>query len=227
MYYSDSKQQCFECSVIGVDKDGGVKIKLNHGPERTIPLDKLTTHLTVQMPVCKGRLGENMRQLGFALCTTDGGKKGVGGDGNCQFYSLSWMLHNTTRKAAEVRASIVEHLDGPGGAQAKASYAPEHRRQPRTWRAYLSNMAHDTTWGDHYTLQAAADKFQIRIKVLTSQDYKASADAGSETGWAFGCVQIIVPARGKANMDIWVGFAAQHYSPIVPTAFTPKELLSC
>lgn len=38
---------------------------------------------------------------------------------------------------------------------------------PDDYRAYVDKMARDGTWGDHLTLQAAADAYGVRIMVIT------------------------------------------------------------
>lgn len=188
--------------------------------------------LPTQVQPEKDRLEKNMKQLGFQLSKTDredGIKLGVPGDGNCQFYSLSWKLYSTISKGSSVRQAIVEHLSGPAGQDLAAFYAPEHRCQPATWKDYLRVMAQDRTWGDQFTLQAAADIFNTRIHVLTSSRYnaKAAPQAGQVGGRQYGAVQVLEPAStsGAKPKDIWIAFAAKHYSPIDSSRRTPKALL--
>jgi hypothetical protein len=38
---------------------------------------------------------------------------------------------------------------------------------PDDYRTYVDKMARDGTWGDHLTLQAAADAYGVRIMVIT------------------------------------------------------------
>ena len=39
-----------------------------------------------------------------------------------------------------------------------------------SWREYLQSMAKDGTWGDHVVLFAAANYFQIPIRIISSLD---------------------------------------------------------
>merc|ERR1711972_246436 len=131
--------------------------------------------LPVQIDPQKQRLEKNMSRLGFELCITDGGRKGVAGDGNCQFYSLSWALFQTTTRYAEVRSKVIQYLRGPGKSEFGVFYAPTHPSQPASFDGYLDEMSVDKTWGDQLTLQAAANFFSVKIMVLTADQFNASA----------------------------------------------------
>lgn len=196
-------------------------------------MSKRKDHFPLQIQVLpeRQRLDENMDLLGFELCATDGGRKGVDGDGNCQFSSLSWKLHGTTTKNVALRAAIVEHLRGPFGADFAAFYAPEHPSQPRTFGGYLEVMSMDRIWGDQITLQAAADAFDLVIRILTSArlDAAGAPPKGQVCGQSYGAVQTLAPVRwqqgkGEQPKEIWIAFAAQHYSPINPTSRTPQQI---
>lgn len=212
---------------IDIDKNGELSFN-----EFLSYLGARKDHLSLQLQVQpeKQRLEENMKQLGFVLCTTDGGQRGVPGDGNCQFYSLSWKLHGSISKADSLRGSIVEHLKGPAGEDVSAFYAPEHECQPQTFKDYLDVMSRDRTWGDQITLQAAADIFNVRIHVLTSSRYNLSAapTPGQVGGRHYGAVQLLEPGKQQPekSKDIWIAFAAKHYSPIDPSRRTPQQLLA-
>ena len=39
---------------------------------------------------------------------------------------------------------------------------------PEDWGAYVSEMSRDSAWGDHITLQAAADASQVGMCVISS-----------------------------------------------------------
>ena len=39
-----------------------------------------------------------------------------------------------------------------------------------SWREYLQSMVKDGTWGDHVVLFAAANRFQIPIRIISSLD---------------------------------------------------------
>lgn len=170
--------------------------------------------LPAQVDPQKLRLEENLRSLGFEMCTVDGGRKGVDGDGNCLFYSLSWELYSTVAEHAAVRRQIIEYLRGPGRNSLEAFYAPVNPSQPATFNEYLDYMAKDQTWGDNLTLQAAANLYNKKIHVLTADRFYAQQRP----------LLIMSPYTGEGVPGkIWLSFAAQHYSPIKPTASTPAE----
>ena len=118
-------------------------------------------------------------------------EKSVSGDGNCQFRALADQLYRDQGRHAEVRAAVIGQL----------------RREPdaysvfvtESWEAYVSRMASPGTWGDHLTLQAAADVFAVRICLLTS--YKDSF------------VVDITPRSGEPRQTLWLSFFAEvHYN---------------
>ncbi|KAL4443969.1 hypothetical protein ABPG75_011706 [Micractinium tetrahymenae] len=84
----------------------------------------------------------------------------VKGDGACQFRSLSDQLYRTPRLHAFVRQVVCQQL------RAHPEWYRDH--VPGDYRRYVADMARTNTWGDHVTLQAAADAFGLRIMVLTS-----------------------------------------------------------
>mmetsp|Transcript_46682 Transcript_46682/g.105799 ORF Transcript_46682/g.105799 Transcript_46682/m.105799 type:complete len:357 (-) Transcript_46682:32-1102(-) len=200
-----------------VDLDKSQAISLN---EFVIYMSnrKDTIPLPVQVDPQKQRLQKNMQSLGFELSTTDGGRRGVDGDGNCQFYSLSWGLHRTTSKHAEVRSKVIEYLRGPGCADFSVFYAPTHPSQPASFHGYLDSMAKDRTWGDQLTLQAAANVFNMKVFVLTADQFNAQARP----------ILVLKPQQDcvAAAMCVWISFAALHYSPIEPTSRTPRDLVA-
>mmetsp|Transcript_69154 Transcript_69154/g.195949 ORF Transcript_69154/g.195949 Transcript_69154/m.195949 type:complete len:297 (-) Transcript_69154:90-980(-) len=222
---SDDVQHLFD--TLDADHSGDISLK-----EFLLYMSKRKDFLPlpIQVDPQKQRLEDNMELLGFEMCTTDGGMRGVKGDGNCQFYSLAWHLFSTTSSHHTVRAKAIEHLRGPGRAAVEAFYAPEHPRQPQTFEAYLDEMSKDHIWGDHFTLQAVAEVFNVRLQVLTAGKYNRNVERslGQACGPAFGVVQTVVPQSTDQegnSKDLWVGFAALHYSPIKPTARTPTRLL--
>merc|ERR1740121_705326 len=148
-----------------------------------------------------------MKQLGFEFCVTEDGREGVAGDGNCQFYSLSWVLFQSISKHAELRSDVVDYLRGDGRAEFEVFYAPEHPSLPSTYDDYLDYMAEDFIWGDHLTLQAAANILNSIVRVLTAEQY-----SDSDTP-----VLTLSPQNSESSQGqkvVWLGFAAQHYSPI-------------
>ena len=81
-------------------------------------------------------------------------EKKVRGDGNCQFRALSDQLFGTPDRYVEVRRMAIGQLK-----QSPDDYSPY---VPEAFDAYVSTMAKDGEWGDHVTLQAAADVYGRR-----------------------------------------------------------------
>ncbi len=84
----------------------------------------------------------------------------VEGDGNCQFRALALQLLGSQTRHATVRAVITTQL---------RVFGERYRAHvPDDYEIYIHTMEQDGTWGDHVTLQAAADAYHVRIMVLTS-----------------------------------------------------------
>ena len=84
------------------------------------------------------------------------------GDGNCQFRALSDQMYHDQSRHADVRKYVIAQLRSC--AELYSPYVPED------YEEYVARMARPGTWGDHITLQAAADAFGMKICVLTSYD---------------------------------------------------------
>lgn len=84
----------------------------------------------------------------------------VKGDGNCQFRALAHQFLGTQDAHAIVREIVINQLSAFG--ERYRAYVPGD------YVAYVDHMARDSTWGDHVTLQAAADTYSARIIILTS-----------------------------------------------------------
>ena len=83
------------------------------------------------------------------------------GDGNCQFSVVCEALRNIGlyRSVKTLREEIVEYLKDHPHMQNLTTDA---------WSTYLQNMAKNGTFGDHLTLQAAADHFNVEFNVISS-----------------------------------------------------------
>ncbi|KAL6520618.1 hypothetical protein OROMI_032178 [Orobanche minor] len=119
----------------------------------------------------------------------------VSGDGNCQFRSLSDQIYRSADHHKFVRDQIVTQLK---------SYPEMYEGYvPMAYNEYLKKMTKNGEWGDHVTLQAAADTFGVKIFVLTS--FKDT------------CYIEILPYDQKSNRIIFLSFWAEvHYNPIYP-----------
>ncbi|KAK6943841.1 OTU domain [Dillenia turbinata] len=84
----------------------------------------------------------------------------VQGDGNCQFRALSDQFYRSPEHHEFVRRQIVDQL--------KAHPEIYEGYVPLEYGDYLMKMSKSGEWGDHVTLQAAADSYGIKICVVTS-----------------------------------------------------------
>ncbi|CAN6302699.1 unnamed protein product [Urochloa humidicola] len=84
----------------------------------------------------------------------------VKGDGNCQFRALSDQFYRTPEHHRFVRQQVVKQLESH--PEIYAGYVP------MDFREYLKKMSKSGEWGDHVTLQAAADSYGVKVFILTS-----------------------------------------------------------
>lgn len=125
----------------------------------------------------------------------------VRGDGNCQFRALSDQVYRTAEHHKFVRQQIVNQLKLH--ADIYEGYVP------MAYDEYLNNMAKVGEWGDHVTLQAAADLYGIKVFVITS--FKDT------------CYIEIVPSEQRSNRVIFLSFWAEvHYNSIYPVEDAPN-----
>ncbi|KAL5546145.1 hypothetical protein UlMin_005832 [Ulmus minor] len=126
----------------------------------------------------------------------------VQGDGNCQFRALSDQLYGTPEHHKRVRHEIVNQL--------KSQPEIYEGYVPMEYDDYLEKMSESGYWGDHVTLQAAADAFGVRIFVMTS--FKDTI-----------CIEIL-PSSKKPKKTIFLSFWAEvHYNSIIyPSGDTPS-----
>ncbi|OMP01088.1 Ovarian tumor, otubain [Corchorus olitorius] len=119
----------------------------------------------------------------------------VQGDGNCQFRSLSDQLYRSQEHHKVVRELVVSQL--------KSHPEMYEGYVPMGYADYLKKMNKNGEWGDHVTLQAAADSYGVKIFVLTS--FKDT------------CYIEILPHIQKSERIIFVSFWAEvHYNSIYP-----------
>ncbi|CAA0400384.1 putative ubiquitinyl hydrolase 1 [Arabidopsis thaliana] len=117
----------------------------------------------------------------------------VPGDGNCQFRALADQLYKTADRHKHVRRQIVKQLKSrPDSYQGYV---------PMDFSDYLRKMSRSGEWGDHVTLQAAADAYRVKILVLTS--FKDT------------CYIEILPTSQEFKGVIFLSFWAEvHYNAI-------------
>ncbi|KAF7801938.1 OTU domain-containing protein [Senna tora] len=117
----------------------------------------------------------------------------VSGDGNCQFRALSDQMYRTPEHHKYVRKEIVKQLkDHPSLYECYV---------PMKYKQYYKKMAKSGEWGDHVTLQAAADKFGAKICLLTS--FKDT------------CFLEITPQGKAPKHELWLSFWSEvHYNSL-------------
>ncbi|XP_015898521.3 OVARIAN TUMOR DOMAIN-containing deubiquitinating enzyme 12 [Ziziphus jujuba] len=126
----------------------------------------------------------------------------VQGDGNCQFRALSDQLYGTPDHHNHVRQQVVNQL--------KSEPEIYEGYVPMAYDDYLEKMSQSGEWGDHVTLQAAADMYGVKIFVITS--FKDPY-----------CIEIIPKSR-KPKQVIYLSFWAEvHYNSIYPQGDIPTS----
>ncbi|XP_060174872.1 OVARIAN TUMOR DOMAIN-containing deubiquitinating enzyme 9-like [Lycium barbarum] len=124
----------------------------------------------------------------------------VSGDGNCLFRSLSDQIYRSTEHHKFVREQVVKQLNSH--RELYEGYVP------MVYDEYLKKMSKAGEWGDHVTLQAAADSYGVKIFVITS--FKDT------------CYIEIIPQCQKSNRTIFLSFWAEvHYNSIYPQGEYP------
>ncbi|GAV62632.1 OTU domain-containing protein [Cephalotus follicularis] len=124
----------------------------------------------------------------------------VQGDGNCQFRALSHQFYRSPEHHEFVRQEILNQLK---------SYPEIYEGYvPMAYGDYLEKMSKSGEWGDHVTLQAAADSYGVKIFVITS--FKDT------------CYIEILPNFQRSNRVIFLSFWAEvHYNSIYPLGEVP------
>eukprot|EP01060_Flectonema_neradi_P005267 TRINITY_DN1349_c1_g3_i2.p1 TRINITY_DN1349_c1_g3~~TRINITY_DN1349_c1_g3_i2.p1 ORF type:complete len:442 (+),score=47.88 TRINITY_DN1349_c1_g3_i2:149-1474(+) len=122
----------------------------------------------------------------------------VKADGNCLFRSLAWHLYGDDSRHKEVRSQVVNHL-----STNSEKYSPF---VDEDYRSYLKEMSRQDTWGDHVTLQAAADSYGLLFHVITSSEKSK-------------CHQIRPRVAATRDQEpLWLSFCAtphaEHYNPV-------------
>ncbi|BAS89054.1 OVARIAN TUMOR DOMAIN-containing deubiquitinating enzyme 12 [Oryza sativa Japonica Group] len=131
----------------------------------------------------------------------------VSGDGNCQFRALSDQLYRSPDYHKHVRKEIVKQL--------KACNSLYEGYVPMKYKHYCKKMKKSGEWGDHVTLQAAADKFAAKICLLTS--------------FRDTCFVEIVPQYQAPQREIWLSFWSEvHYNSLydardLPSKYKPRK----
>lgn len=117
----------------------------------------------------------------------------VSGDGNCQFRALSDQMFKSPDHHKFVRKEIIKQL--------KDNRSLYESYVPMKYKHYCKKMAKSGEWGDHLTLQAAADKFGAKICLLTS--------------FRDTCFIEITPRNHAPERELWLSFWSEvHYNSL-------------
>ncbi|WVZ77750.1 hypothetical protein U9M48_025577 [Paspalum notatum var. saurae] len=131
----------------------------------------------------------------------------IEGDGNCQFRALADQIFRNPDYHKHVRKAVVKQLK-----EFKKHY---EGYVPMEYKVYLKKMKRSGEWGDHVTLQAAADRFAAKICLLTS--------------FRDTCLVEIVPRDATPTRELWLSFWCEvHYNSLyaiedLPTRKTKKK----
>ncbi|ONI20108.1 hypothetical protein PRUPE_3G315400 [Prunus persica] len=126
----------------------------------------------------------------------------VSGDGNCQFRALSDQMYKSPEYHKHVRKEIVKQL--------KDYHSLYEGYVPMKYKRYYKKMAKSGEWGDHVTLQAAADKFEAKICLLTS--------------FRDTCFIEIMPQYQPPKRELWLSFWSEvHYNSLYEIRDAPIQ----
>lgn len=131
----------------------------------------------------------------------------VSGDGNCQFRAISDQLYRSPDHHKHVRKEVVKQL--------KEFQSLYEGYVPMKYKHYCKKMQKSGEWGDHLTLQAAADKFGAKICLLTS--------------FRDTCFIEIIPQNQAPQRELWLSFWSEvHYNSLyelqdVRVQYKPKK----
>jgi len=137
-------------------------------------------------------------------------KTAIKGDGNCQFSALADQLYNDPSAHAKVRKMVVNWLREnrnytlPNGTRIIDYLQTE--RFPE-WKDFGDYMEQDKVWGDHFTLIAASELFQIKIVVVSSIEVEPGIDPFT----------VIIPKQWMKDRVIFLSHLHElHYSSLIP-----------
>lgn len=142
------------------------------------------------------RLSERLSTYGLAELQIEG-------DGNCQFRALADQLFRNPDYHKHVRKQVVKQLK-----HFKKLY---EAYVPMRYKDYLKKMKKLGEWGDHVTLQAAADRFGAKICLVTS--------------FRDTCYIEILPKDKNPSREIWLSFWSEvHYNSLYETGEVPTRV---
>ncbi|KAF8007621.1 hypothetical protein BT93_K1578 [Corymbia citriodora subsp. variegata] len=132
-------------------------------------------------------------RLSERLVTYDLEELQIEGDGNCQFRALADQLFRNPDHHKIVRKEVM-----------KQGYVPMN------YKSYLKKMKKSGEWGDHVTLQAAADRFAAKINLVTSFKDTSYIE--------------IVPNGKNPTKELWISFWSEvHYNSLYERGDVPAK----
>ncbi|KAJ6830623.1 uncharacterized protein M6B38_300505 [Iris pallida] len=186
-----NEEELFQLEIVddNASLDGEVGKRLNH----VVPVPHVPK-INGGIPSVDEATSDHQRLLD-RLQLYDLVERKVQGDGNCQFRALSDQFYRTPDHHKFVRQQVVNQL--------KSHPELYDGYVPMAYGDYLKKMSKSGEWGDHVTLQAAADKYGVKIFVITS--FKDT------------CYIEILPKVQKCERVIHLSFWAEvHYNSIYP-----------
>ncbi|XP_048432894.1 OVARIAN TUMOR DOMAIN-containing deubiquitinating enzyme 11 isoform X4 [Pyrus x bretschneideri] len=162
---SASSSSSLDSSTRGTEDDQTIAIIL--GEEEKLKFDgtlgKRLCHLNSipHTPRVNGEIPDvndatqDHERLSARLATYDLSELQIKGDGNCQFRAVADQLFRNPEYHKHVRKQVIKQL--------------EHHKKlyeayvPMKYGHYLRKMKKTGEWGDHLTLQAAADRLRILL----------------------------------------------------------------
>jgi hypothetical protein len=142
------------------------------------------------------QLQRRLAEFGLVRCQ-------VAGDGNCQFRAIADQVYHSQRTHRVVRGLVIKELQTH----------PERYQQfiHHEFEAYVANMSVSGAWGDHITLQAAANSLNIAIHLLTSFPSDAQAHI------------LVEPLSGAPVSEIWLSYIRQRHYDSLYNADSPSR----
>lgn len=125
------------------------------------------------------------------------------GDGNCQFRAIADQLFQNPDYHKYVRRQVVKQLKHH--KKLYESYVP------MKYKSYIKQMKKSGEWGDHVTLQAAADRFDAKICLVTS--------------FRDTCYIEILPTNKRPTRELWLSFWSEvHYNSLYTSGDVPSRV---
>ncbi|KAJ4778684.1 Cysteine proteinases superfamily protein [Rhynchospora pubera] len=181
-----------------LEDDGGLDSEVGKRLNDMVPTPHVP-RINRQIPTVDEAMSDHERLL-ERLKLYDLVELKVQGDGNCQFRALSDQFYRMSEHHKFVRQQVVNQL--------KSHPEMYEGYVPMGYDEYIKRMSKSGEWGDHVTLQAAADSYGVKIFVLTS--FKDT------------CYIEILPAVQKSTRIIFLSFWAEvHYNSIYPEGEFP------